>query len=94
MTAETESADEPTGSRGAEGGAPRSGRIKPAGQGIEVGTVHGATPSAKLLRSPQFRRLARVHASEPVSIVLAGPRPRRQDWHGQSATRVRDGRCR
>ena len=94
MTAETECAEEPTGSRGAEGAAPRSGRTKRTGQGIEADTIHGSTPSAKLLRSAAFQYLARVHASQPMSIVLAGPRPRRQDWQGQSATRVRAGRCR
>ena len=62
MSAETESAEEPTGSRGAEGGVPRSGRTKRTGQGIEADTIHGATPSAKLLRSAAFRCLARVHA--------------------------------
>jgi hypothetical protein len=93
MTAETKSAEEPAGSRGAEGGVPRSGRTMRAGQGIEADTIHGATPSAKLLRSAALRCLARVHASERLSIVLAGPRPCRQDWQGPSATRVRAGRC-
>jgi hypothetical protein len=77
MTAETEAAEAPTGNRGAEGDAPRSGRTRRAGQGIEAGTAHGATPSAKLLPSAPFRCLARVHASERMSIVLPGPRPRR-----------------
>ena len=85
--AESGGAEEPTGSRGAGGGAPRCERTRRARQGIAAVTVHGATPSAKLLRLAAYRCLARVPAIERMSIVLAGPRPCRQDWPGAECDR-------
>jgi hypothetical protein len=94
VTAETEGDGEPTGNRGAEGGAPRSGRTKRPGQGIEADTVHGMTPSAKLLRllrfdaSPEYTPLSGCQSSW-LGLGRAA-----RTGRGQSATRARDRRCR